>query len=191
MHRKQKRGFTLVEVLVVLVILVLLFGLVGPRILGSQQKANIKTTQLTIGNLESALRLYAVENSTFPSTEEGLAALLQPPSDEQRSRNWAGPYLDAEALPVDPWGNSFRYEYPPKYGSRDFPNIWSPGKDSQDDTDDDIANWQGGQEGQENMSPDSGGPGGGNMNNNLSNRSSTGPTTPTIPNTPSTPNFNP
>ena len=138
----RRSGFTLVELLVVLVILVLLFGLVGPRILGAQAKADIKKTQIDIGNLESSLKLYAIDNRNFPSDEDGLTALLKKPADESRSQNWDGPYLDAEDLPADPWGNSYRYKYPPENGTRDFPNIWSPGKDSQDSTDDDITNWK-------------------------------------------------
>ena len=137
-----RSGFTLVELLVVLVILVLLFGLVGPRILGAQAKADIKKTQIDIGNLSSALKLFAVDNRNYPMTEEGLQSLLESPADENRSRNWDGPYLDAEDLPVDPWGNTYRYAYPPPNGKRDFPNIWSPGKDNQDNTDDDIVNWK-------------------------------------------------
>ena len=137
-----RKGFTLVELLVVLVILVLLFGLVGPRILGAQQKADIKTTRIAIGNLESTLKLFAVDNHAYPTTEEGLQSLLEAPADENRSRDWDGPYLDAEDLPIDPWGNSYRYVYPPANGKRDFPNVWSPGKDGQDNTDDDVVNWK-------------------------------------------------
>lgn len=139
--KNRRSGFTLVELLVVLVILVLLFGLVGPRILGAQAKADIKKTQIDIGNLEGSLKLYAIDNRNFPSDEDGLKALLEKPSDEARSQNWDGPYLDAEVLPVDPWGNTYRYKYPPENGKRDFPNIWSPGKDTQDSSDDDITNW--------------------------------------------------
>ena len=142
MSGHYSRGFTLVELLVVLVILVLLFGLVGPRILGAQAKADIKKTRIDIGNLESALKLFAVDNRNYPATEEGLQSLLEAPADENRSRNWDGPYVDAEDLPVDPWGNTYRYTYPPANGKRDFPNIWSPGKDGEDNTDDDIVNWK-------------------------------------------------
>lgn len=147
MHKRlptpaDRAGFTLVELLVVLVILVLLFGLVGPRILGAQAKADVKKTQIDIGSLEGALEFFAVDNRTFPVSEDGLKALLEAPADENRSRNWDGPYLDSEDLPVDPWGNSYRYIYPPENGKRDFPNIWSPGKDGQDNTDDDVVNWK-------------------------------------------------
>jgi general secretion pathway protein G len=110
--------------------------------LGAQQKADIKTTRIAIGNLESTLKLYAVDNHAYPTTEEGLQSLLEAPTDENRSRDWDGPYLDAEDLPIDPWGNSYRYVYPPANGKRDFPNVWSPGKDGQDNTDDDVVNWK-------------------------------------------------
>lgn len=139
---RRREGFTLVELLVVLVILVAIIGLVGPRILGAQGKADIKTSQIDLGNLKSTLELYFVDNKTFPSNEEGLKSLLEKPADENRARMWDGPYLDSEDLPVDPWGNSYRYAYPPVNGKRDFPDLWSAGKDGQDNTDDDIVNWK-------------------------------------------------
>lgn len=141
-QKKRERGFTLVEVLVVLVILVLLFSIVGPRILGSQNKANLKKTRIDIEMLADSLEHYTVDNNAFPPTEVGMQVLLDRPADENLARTWDGPYLDAEDLPVDPWGNTYRYAYPPEHGKRDFPNIWSPGKDGQDNTEDDIVNWK-------------------------------------------------
>jgi general secretion pathway protein G len=79
---------------------------------------------------------------TFPGTEDGLAALIKPPADEAKARKWDGPYLDDEVVPADAWGNAFLYEYPPSKGSRDFPNISSPGEDGEPDTEDDITNWR-------------------------------------------------
>jgi general secretion pathway protein G len=143
MNRKHRRreAFTLLELMIVLVILVLLFAMVGPRLLGSQRKADIKAAQTQIGNLEAALELYAVDMRSFPSTEDGLKALLEPPSDERAARKWDGPYLD-DVLPLDPWDNEFQYEYPPTKNSRDFPDIWSLGPDGEADTEDDISNWR-------------------------------------------------
>ncbi|MCA9262254.1 MAG: type II secretion system major pseudopilin GspG [Planctomycetales bacterium] len=141
MSRHQRKGLTLVELLVVLAILVVILGLIGPRVLGSQNKADIQKTKIDIGNMSAALKTFAVDNKGFPTTEDGLNVLMERPADEQSLPNWDGPYLDAEALPRDPWGNEYRYVYPPEHGKRDFPNIWSPGKDKQDSTDDDIANW--------------------------------------------------
>ncbi len=144
MNRKQHRrkAFTLLELMIVLVILVLLFAMVGPRLLGSQKKADIKAARIQIENLESALQMYHVDLRSFPSTEDGLVALLEPPSDERAARKWAGPYLDDDVLPVDPWDNNYEYEYPPTNHKSDIPDIWSLGPDGEADTEDDIVNWR-------------------------------------------------
>lgn len=139
---RKRTAFTLLELMIVLVILVGLIALVGPRLLGTQAKADIKSTKTQIGNLESALKLYTVDLRVFPSTEEGLQLLLKAPEDEQKARKWEGPYLDDEVIPRDSWGNAFVYEYPPTHGTRDFPNISSAGPDGQPNTDDDIINWR-------------------------------------------------
>ncbi len=135
-----RHGFSLVELMIVLAILVLLAGLVLPRLLGQQNKADIKATQTQLNSFKQALQSYAIDNRTFPDTEEGLRALFRRPEDEQRARKWEGPYMDDD-LPVDPWGNDYNYEYPPTNGERDFPNIWSNGPDGESGTDDDIKNW--------------------------------------------------
>ena len=143
MYRKRKRrGFTLLELMIVLVILVALFALVGPRLLGSQEKADLKTAATQIGNLEAALEMFKVDARRFPSTEDGLAVLIDTPTDERLARQWAGPYLDDELLPMDPWDNPFHYEYPPSQGKRDFPNIFSAGPDGEPNTNDDVINWR-------------------------------------------------
>ena len=138
----KRSGMTLLEILIVLSIMAVLIAIIAPRILGSQKKADIKATRLQLSNIEEALKLYAADNRTFPNTEEGLVSLLQAPSDEKRSKNWDGPYFDGEDIPVDPWGNEFKYEYPSTHGSRDFPDIWSFGPDGEENTDDDIFNWK-------------------------------------------------
>ncbi len=140
MTRKRSRhGLTLLELMIVLIILVGLIALIGPRLLGSQRKADIKTTQAQIGNLTSALKMYAVDMKTFPSTEEGLSFLVQAPDDERLSQTWDGPYLDGSRLPIDPWGSEFQYEFSADEGA-EFPRIVSPGPDKQLGTSDDIAN---------------------------------------------------
>jgi len=148
-QERKRRGFTLVELMVVLAILVLLVAMVGPRLLGTQKKADVKATIQQIENLASCLNLYAVENRKFPTSEEGLKALLEEPTEStigttQSTSRWDGPYLDAEELPVDPWNNAYQYEFPPTHGKRkDFPNIWSMGPDGEDNTEGDITNWKG------------------------------------------------
>lgn len=146
-QERKRRGFTLVELMVVLAILVLLVAMVGPRLLGTQKKADVKATIQQVENLANCLNLYAVDNRTFPTSEEGLKALLEQPTESttvttQSTNRWDGPYLDAEELPLDPWGNAYGYEFPPTHGKRkDFPNIWSTGPDGEDNTGDDITNW--------------------------------------------------
>lgn len=141
MKSRKRSGMSLLEILIVLSILAILIAIVAPRILGSQQKADIKATQLQIAQIEEALKLYAADNRTFPNTEEGLMALLLPPDDERRARNWDGPYFDGDDVPFDPWGNEFQYEYPPSRNRRDIPDIWSWGPDGLENTDDDIGNF--------------------------------------------------
>lgn len=135
----SRHGFSLVELMIVLAILVLLAGLVLPRLLGQQNKADIKATQTQINSFKQALQNYAIDVRTFPDTETGLQALVTKPENEQQARKWDGSYLDE--IPVDPWGNAYNYEYPPTKGNGDFPNIWSNGPDGEPETDDDIKNW--------------------------------------------------
>lgn len=140
--RSQRLGLTLLELMIVLIILVGLMAIVGPRLLGSQKKADIKTAMAQIGNLESALKQYAADMKTFPSTEEGLELLLSAPEDEDLAKNWAGPYIDGKKLPVDPWNHEFVYEFGTEEDTEaaDFPAIYSLGPDGKANTSDDVKN---------------------------------------------------
>ena len=111
MKRNTRRGLTLLELMIVLIILVGLIAIVGPRLLGTQKKADIRTAQAQIGNLASALKMYAVDMKSFPLTEEGLQALVAAPEDEALAKNWDGPYTEGGKLPKDPWGSDFQYEF--------------------------------------------------------------------------------
>lgn len=142
--RKQsdRKGFTLIEMLVVLAILVLLMSLVGPRILKSRDKADINTTKSQIGMLEGSLESYALDMRTYPATEQGLLALVEKSSDDDSSPSWAGPYITKSKLPKDPWGRDYQYEFPPTHGLDETrPDIWSLGPDGEDNTEDDVVNW--------------------------------------------------
>ncbi len=143
-NRKKQRGFTLMELLVVLAILVLLIAIVTPRIIGTQEKADEKATQIQIGSFKGALERYALEMKGFPKSEQGLKALVSRPSDDEgkAGQKWDGPYLNDDVLPSDPWGNKYQYEYPPVNGKGKFPDIWSYGPDGEDGTDDDIVSWK-------------------------------------------------
>ena len=154
MRYRQRAGLTLLELMIVLIILVMLFAIAGPRLLGSQKKADIKAATIQIGNFESALKMYYADMKSFPSTEDGLGALIKAPSDETKARRWDPQgYLDDEAIPVDPWGNPYVYEYLGAVdGARDAPRISSAGPDGQAGTDDDIVNWRSSSDGSGNSS---------------------------------------
>jgi len=143
-HRSTRSGraaFTLMELLLVMAILVILLGLVAPRFLGTQKKANVNATKSQIGLFKSPLEMYALDMNRYPNTEEGLATLSAEPADLENPSQWKGPYLDS-AVPKDPWGHEYQYEYPPTRNiDRDFPDIWSFGPDGEENTDDDIGNW--------------------------------------------------
>jgi general secretion pathway protein G len=132
--------------LIVLGILVALAALVVPRLLGMGKKADVKTTKAQIGSLKGALTNYALDNKGFPTTEQGLDALLVAPGESEEegssaASRWDGPYLQSDALPKDAWGNDFGYAYPPEKGKIDFPDIWSSGPDGEEGTEDDICSW--------------------------------------------------
>ena len=145
MKRKQRKGLTLLELMIVLIILVGLIAIVGPRLLGTQKKADIRTAQAQIGNLASALKMYAVDMKSFPLTEERLQLLVAAPEDEALAKNWDGPYIEGGKLPRDPWGSEFQYEFETSEsedskGTDSFPRIFSLGPDRQPGTADDISN---------------------------------------------------
>lgn len=148
-RRNNRRGLTLLELMIVLIILVGLIAIVGPRLLGTQKKADVRTAQVQIGNLVACLKAYAVDMKTFPLTEEGLELLVSPPEDEALAKKWDGPYIEGGKLPIDPWGSEFQYEYgtetsgTEKSGEKStesFPRIFSLGPDRQPGTSDDISN---------------------------------------------------
>ena len=142
-RRKAGRaGFTLVEMLIVLSILVLLLAMVVPRFMGAQKRAKVDNTKAQIGMFLAALEHYALDCNDYPSTEQGLDALLSQPADLSEKVTWNGPYVKGN-LSDDPFGNPYQYEYPPTHGNGDTPDIWSFGPDGEEGTDDDITSWGG------------------------------------------------
>lgn len=143
-RRKKRRGFTLMEMLIVLGILVLLLAMVTPRILRSRKQADVSATKAQIQFLQGCLEHYVLHVKEFPATEQGLRALIEEPTDgeETTASRWQGPYTRTGELPQDPWGNDYQYEYPPTQGNGDLPDIWSYGPDGEDNTEDDIVSWK-------------------------------------------------
>ena len=123
--RDRQGGFTLVELLVVLVILGLVMGLVGPRVLGYLSSSRERTMHLQIESFASALDLYFLDTGRYPSNAEGLQALVkQPPGSE----HWSGPYLKQPSVPLDPWGNAYEYHVPGKSAPYAITSLGSTGK---------------------------------------------------------------
>lgn len=136
-HAPPRRGFTLLELLVVMVIIGLLAAYVGPKYFSQVGKSEVKTAKAQIVGIEKALEQYRLDVGQYPSSEQGLAALLSKP---QNSARWEGPYL-GKAVPLDPWGHAYRYKAP---GERSEVDIFSFGRDNRqggDGLDADIGNW--------------------------------------------------
>lgn len=132
----RRRGFTLIELLVVLAILALLAGLVGPRVLSQLGGAKSKTATVQIADLEKALELFKLDVGRFPSTDEGLAALVTKPASV--TTGWSGPYLKG-GLPADPWGRPYKYALKPD-GAVDILTLGADGAAGGDGENADIRN---------------------------------------------------
>jgi general secretion pathway protein G len=136
--RSPANGFTLLELLVVMVIIGLLAGLVGPRYFSQVGKSQTKVAAAQIDALEKALEQFRLDVDRFPTTEEGLAALQKAPAD---APGWLGPYLK-KAVPNDPWGRPFVYQSPGDHGDIDLYTYGKDGKPGGTGVDADITNWQ-------------------------------------------------
>lgn len=136
----SEKGFTLVELMVVIVIIGLLATLVALTVLPQLGKANGQKAKADIATLDSALELYRLNNLTYPATSDGLGALLSPPpSLTDPSRYQAGGYI--KKLPKDPWGRDYRYEYPGKHSSYDIYTLGADGVPGGTGENADIGNW--------------------------------------------------
>jgi general secretion pathway protein G len=145
MHAPQRRGgFTLIEIMAVVVIIGLLMGIIGQSILGNLRKSRISTTQAQIAALESALTTYQMDNGRFPSSDQGLRALIEKPSGAPEPYAWrTGGYLAKKELPHDAWNGEFQYASPGEHNADSF-DLWSFGADGKsggEGDDADLGNW--------------------------------------------------
>lgn len=141
--KKNQSGFTLIELLVVLVIIGILAGYIGPKIMGHPEEAKRTKAALQIQGLETALKVYKLDNGTYPSTEQGLQALIEPPSTGKLPPKWRdGGYLDKSKVPVDPWGNEFVYLSPGLNGDFDLSSYGGDGEAGGDGSDADVNSWE-------------------------------------------------
>jgi general secretion pathway protein G len=135
-HNRSASGFTLVELLIVLVILATLAAIVVPKFSGRTEQAKRTAARTQISTFETSLDAYETDMGAYPTGNEGLQALIEPPSNAQ---SWRGPYL-SKAVPLDPWGNAYIYECPGKHSIGGY-DLMSMGADGRAGTDDDITNW--------------------------------------------------
>lgn len=141
----QARGFTLLEVLLVIIILVTLAALILPNFTGQQDKANRGTTKIQMGQIKTMLDQFKLDVGRYPTTEEGLEVLSSKEQldDEDLAKKWGGPYSDPAKgnVLLDAWGHEFRYVCPGEHNEQGF-DLSSDGPDGEEGTEDDIYNWQ-------------------------------------------------
>ena len=139
----DNRGFTLIELMVVIVILGILAGLIIPRIMSRPDEARQSKARIQIESLETALKLYKLDNGSYPSTEQGLQALVEAPSVGSLPKKWReGGYLEKGRVPKDPWGNEYVYLCPGTHGECDIISYGADGEPDGEKKDKDINSWE-------------------------------------------------
>jgi|TARA_B110000908_G_C10250545_1_gene451750 general secretion pathway protein G len=142
MMKRQVSGFTLIEIMVVVVIISVLIGLVAPNILGRVDEARVTAAQTDIATIEQALEMYKLDNYRYPTTDQGITALVILPTTSPIPKKWnpAG-YLKKKKLPVDPWGGQYQYLSPGAIGPFDLYSLGADAKEGGDGYDADVGNW--------------------------------------------------
>lgn len=136
-NRRAAAGFSILELLLVLVILSILAGIVGTKFAGQSQKAKVRASKAQLSEFKTALGTYELEVGSYPTTQQGLLALIEEPSGVE---DWPGRLLESDVVPIDAWGNEWEYRYPGTQ-NQDGYDLHSYGPDGRDGGDDDIANY--------------------------------------------------
>ena len=140
-RRSKDAGFTLIEIMLVIAIIGILATLIVPKIMGRPDEARVVAAKQDVGTIVQALKLYRLDIGRYPTTDQGLKALVEKPTSEPIPQNWKmGGYL--ESLPKDPWGNVYQYANPGTNGEIDVYSFGSDGKPGGTGLDADIGNWQ-------------------------------------------------
>ncbi len=135
----NKKGFTLIEIMIVVIIIAALASMIVPRLGGRSEQARVSIAKGDIAaNISLGLKLYELDNGNYPTSQQELQALLSKPTSSPIPMNWNGPYLEKKA--IDPWGNEYQYNSPGAHNPQGF-DLYSLGKDGIE-SDDDITNWQ-------------------------------------------------
>lgn len=141
-QKRGNSGFTLIELMVVIVILGILAGLIIPRIMGRPEEARQMKAKIQMESIETALRLYKLDNGSYPSTEQGLQALVESPTVGELPRSWReGGYLEKGKVPKDPWDNEYVYLSPGVHGDYDLMSYGADGQPGGEDKNKDINSW--------------------------------------------------
>jgi len=139
---RNNRGFTLIEIMVVIVILALLAALVGPKLIGRSDDAKITDTRVQMKNFETALKLYKLDNGNYPSTEQGLTSLVAKPTVGMIPKNYKSEgYLESKKIPKDPWGSDYVYLSPGEHGDFDIYSFGADGAKGGEGKGADITSW--------------------------------------------------
>jgi len=142
-RKNRQAGFTLIELMVVIFILGLLAAVAIPRFMGESDKAKVGTAKTQIVMLETALKMYKLDNGSYPTTEQGLKALVEAPAVGNLPKNWRqGGYLEKGKVPKDPWKNEFVYICPGIHGDFDLSSLGADGEPGGEGFDADINNWE-------------------------------------------------
>jgi general secretion pathway protein G len=137
------KGFTMIELMVVIVILGIMAAIIAPRLVGRTDEARITKARVDITNLETALKLYKLDNGVYPTTEQGLQALVEAPETGTTPRNWReGGYLEKNRVPKDHWGNDFVYLSPGVNGDFDLSSYGADGLAGGEGINADVNNWE-------------------------------------------------